>query len=71
MRTGRPKSSVRNWNGERSGSGPLSRTDSPSAGRARELGVRAAGDASAQPMVERWDVLCSHLYKCRCCVART
>lgn len=70
MRTGRPKAAVPPLDGERQGAEPLQRSGAGAGGRVRDLGTRAVADAPPSAIAERWDVLCSHLHKCRCCVAR-
>lgn len=67
MRTGRAPSASRTWGGERPRSGPAARDH---AAAERPLGARA-DSGQQQAIRERWDVLCTHLYRCRCGLART
>ncbi len=66
MRTGRSRSVSRTWGDERPRSGQALRAETPVE---RLLGARSGG-AAQQVIAERWDVLCTHLYRCRCSLAR-
>ena len=66
MRTGSSSSASRTWDGERPRSGPALRADTSAE---RPLGARAGG-VPQQVITERWDALCTHLYRCRCSLAR-